>query len=253
MSKYLSNLCLQSCILSLIALGLLVQPIAAKQKASGKPVEKSTQAPKSEPNKVDANGVKMLPLNMKLPKPVFDGTPEDARISRLEKPHGLRPPFYAPEGTTNVASGKSVVCNQEPIIGDLTMITDGDKEAADGSFVEFGPGINHITIDLGAEYNIYAIVVWHYHKQQQVYFDVIVQTSDDSNFISNVKTLFNNDRDNSAGQGIGQNLHYVDTYEGRLIDAKCVKGRYVRLYSNGNSSNEQNHYTEVEVYGKAAK
>jgi len=26
----------------------------------------------------------------------------------------------------------------------------------------------------------------------------------------------------------------------------------VRLYSNGNTSNEMNHYIEVEVYGKAS-
>ena len=29
-----------------------------------------------------------------------------------------------------------------------------------------------------------------------------------------------------------------------------VKGRYVRLYSNGNTSNDTNHYIEVEVYGR---
>ena len=52
--------------------------------------------------------------------------------------------------------------------------------------------------------------------------------------------------------GIGSDMHYVETSEGRLIDAKGVRARYVRLYSNGNSSNELNHYIEVEVYGKPA-
>jgi hypothetical protein len=28
-----------------------------------------------------------------------------------------------------------------------------------------------------------------------------------------------------------------------------VKGRYVRLYSNGNTTNDLNHYVEVEVHG----
>jgi hypothetical protein len=32
-----------------------------------------------------------------------------------------------------------------------------------------------------------------------------------------------------------------------------VKGRYVRLYSNGNTSNDLNHYVEVEVYGTPVK
>ena len=43
---------------------------------------------------------------------------------------------------------------------------------------------------------------------------------------------------------------YFENFEGRLLDAKGAKGRYVRLYSKGNSSDDQNHYTEVEVYGK---
>ena len=42
----------------------------------------------------------------------------------------------------------------------------------------------------------------------------------------------------------------IETYDGRPIAVKGVKGRYVRLYSNGNTSDELNHYTEVEVYGK---
>ena len=32
-----------------------------------------------------------------------------------------------------------------------------------------------------------------------------------------------------------------------------VKARYVRLYSKGNTSNDMNHYVEVEVLGLPAK
>ena len=71
--------------------------------------------------------------------------------------------------------------------------------------------------------------------------------------MSNVQTVFNNDHDNSAGLGIGSDMHYVETSEGKLIDAKGVRGRYVRLYSGGNSNNDLNHYIEVEVYGKVAQ
>ena len=71
-----------------------------------------------------------------------------------------------------------------------------------------------------------------------------------ADFILNVQTVFNNDIDNSLGRGVGRDMHYVETNEGKLIDAKGVYGRYVRLYSNGNTSNELNHYIEVAVYGK---
>lgn len=96
-------------------------------------------------------------------------------------------------------------------------------------------------------------MLWHFHKQASVYFDVIVQLADDGDFITNVSTIFNNDIDNSAGLGIGEDLHYVETFEGKLIDAEGRRARYVRCYSSGNNSNDLNHYIEVEVYGKAAK
>ena len=134
------------------------------------------------------------------------------------------------------------------------MVTDGDKEAADGSYVELGPFLQHVTIDLEAEYQIYAIVIWHYHRQPRVYFDVVVQAADDPNFTANVRTLFNNDIDNSANLGVSKNMHYTETNEGKLINAKGIKARYVRLYSNGSTGgNDLNHYIEVEVYGKPVK
>ncbi len=197
----------------------------------------------------------LVPLAIELPKPMFVGTPQDSRVSNLEKPLDKpRPPFLAPPGTTNVALGKPVTASdEEPIIGELEMITDADKEATDGSYVELGPFRQHVTIDLEAENMIYAIVLWHYHRQPRVYFDVVVQIADDPDFTKNVITLFNNDIDNSAGFGVGKDMHYTETSEGKLIDAKGVQGRYVRLYSNGSTSDDLNHYIEVEVYGKPAK
>jgi len=206
-------------------------------------------------SKNNATSQKKVPLNIKLPSPMFVGTPQDNRVPYLEKPLGKpRPPILVPAGTKNVALGKPVTStDEEPIIGEIEMITDGDKEAADGSYVELGPLTQSVTIDLQGEYNIYAIVVWHYHKQARVYFDVIAQVADDPDFLTNVKTLFNNDRDNSSGLGVGHDLHYVETNEGKLIDAKGVRARYVRLYSRGNNYDDQNHYIEVEVYGKPAE
>jgi hypothetical protein len=109
-----------------------------------------------------------------------------------------------------------------------------------------------VQVDLGAVCDIYAIALWHYHSQARVYKDVVVQVADDADFITNVRTVFNNDHDGSAGLGVGQDKEYIETNLGRPIDAKGVKARYVRLYSDGNTSNDMNHYIEVEVYGKPA-
>ncbi len=228
-----------------------VQPVAQEAEETAEAVTETVAEVEVE---APADVAGLVPIDIKLPKPMFVGTPQDTKVPNLEKPLGkARPPFLAPEGTKNVALGKPVSSSdEEPIIGEIEMITDGDKEAADGSYVELGPFVQHVTIDLEAMHEIYAIVAWHYHKQARVYFDVVVQVADDADFITNVKTAFNNDIDNSAGQGVGKDKHYTETNEGKLFDvlAQGIKARYVRFYSNGNTSNDLNHYIEVEVYGK---
>jgi hypothetical protein len=137
-------------------------------------------------------------------------------------------------------------------MGDLQMITDGDKTQVAGNNVELGPGVQQVTIDLGAAHEIYAILFWHYHTFE-VYYGVVVQTANDAGFTQNVQTHFNNDWQNLTKVGAGKNLNYVESYQGKLVDAKGVRGRYVRLYSNGNNTNGLNNYIEVEVYGRPAK
>jgi hypothetical protein len=241
------------CVLVLLAIFLCFVP--ACKKSSPESSAENSGKPSAETDTTVAQSAapaEMVPIEIVLPKPMFVGTPQDTKVANLEKPLGkARPPFLAPAGTINVALEKSVAgSDEEPIIGEIEMITDGDKEAADGSYVELAPFVQHITIDLEAMQEIYAIVIWHYHKQARVYFDVVVQVADDPDFITNVRTLFNNDIDNSAGIGVGEDMHYTETNEGKLIDAKGVKARYVRLYSNGNTGNDLNHYIEVAVYGK---
>ena len=136
----------------------------------------------------------------------------------------------------------------EPIVGELKYVTDGNKEATEGSYVELGPKLQWVQIDLGRQHRIYAIVIWHYHGSARAYSDVIVQASDDKDFIENVQTIFNNDHDNSAGLGVGGNMNYIDGHEGKLIDADGAVARYLRFYSNGSTADDQNHYTEIEVY-----
>jgi len=232
-----------------------IQPAAAPTPADNKTTPPAAEGAGSQPAPATAAAeVKMVPIDIKLPKPMFIGTPQNIQVPRLEKPLGKpRPEFLAPEGTTNVALGKPVKSSDEaPVIGELKMITDGDNEAGDGSYVELGPFLQNVTIDLGKKHNIYAILAWHYHKQPRVYFDVVVQVADDPKFTSNVSILYNNDLDNSTKMGTGSDNHYVETAEGRLIDAKGVQGRYVRFYSNGNNNDDLNHYIEVAVYGKPA-
>lgn len=186
------------------------------------------------------------------PKPMFVGTPVPIELPNLEKLEAFKPvkSFMAPKGTTNLAKGKKVTSSDSaPIIGDLTLVTDGDADGADGNFVELMPGKQWVQIDLEAPSSISKIVVWHYHKMGQAYVDVVVQISDDPEFKTGVTTLWNSDHDESSAMGKGGDPAYVETASGRVIDAKGAKARYVRLWSNGNTSNDMNHYCEVQVYG----
>ena len=142
-----------------------------------------------------ASGMAALPLE--LPKPAFVGTPQNIKgVKQLEKPLGRpRPPFFAPKGVKNLALGKKISgSDEEPIVGDPKMITDGDKKAADGSYVELGPFTQYIQVS-EVEKEIYAVLFWHYHKQARVYFDVVVQISNDAEFGKST-TIYNNDHDN---------------------------------------------------------
>ena len=133
-------------------------------------------------------------------------------------------------------------------------MTDGNKEAQRRYRRRIKAELQWIQIDLGAASPLSYIVVWHFHLEPVVFHSVVVQVSNDPNFVEGVTTLFNNDHGQRAGLGIGKDREYFETNEGKLIDAKGVKARYVRLYSRGSTYRDPlNRYTEVEVYGLPAK
>ena len=196
-----------------------------------------------------------VPLTTSFPPPLLIGTPVPVKLPNLEALDPKKPQeLMVPAGTTNLALKKPVTSSDsEPLLGTLDLVTDGDKGADEGNFVELASGKQWVQIDLGAKADISAVWVWHFHSQARAYRGVVVQVSDDPDFIEGVKTLFNNDADNSNGLGAGTDPAYIETNHGRLMPAKApVQGRYVRLYSNGNTTNKMNHYIEVEVFGKPA-
>src|SRR5690242_17665203 len=97
-----------------------------------------------------AQSMQMQPLPIMLPKPLFEGTPAPPKVPNLEKPLGKpRPPFLAAAGTINVALHKPVSgSDSDPVIGNLEMITDGNKAGIDGTYVELKPGVQNVVIDL---------------------------------------------------------------------------------------------------------
>jgi len=192
-----------------------------------------------------------VPLTMEFPPELIEGTPKPIIVPDLIQAPTAGPEFLVPEGTVLLSKGKAVTSSDDaPIIGDLTLITDGDKDAGEGYFVELLDGLQWVQIDLGQESTVSAIWLWHFHSQKRAYHDVIIQVSNDPEFKDGVTTIYNNDYDGSAKMGKSVNNPYVESRFGLVVDGKGTKAQYVRLYSNGNTSNEMNHYIEVEVYGK---
>ena len=198
-----------------------------------------------------------VPLILTLPTAAFKGTPKDLpddlkkTVEPLsEKP---RPPMMVPAGLKNIAPGSKLTCSDKNAPADaLAKITDGNKEAQDESVIFLRKGVQWVQMDLGSVNEIFALVVWHAHNTAKVYHGVVIQAADDPDFIEHVQTIYNNDQNNTSGLGVGTDREYFETNEGRLINAKGVKTRYLRFYSKGSTESAMNEYTEIEVYGRPA-
>ncbi len=159
-----------------------------------------------------------------------------------------------PPGLKNLAKDAKLTSSDKNATSSvLEKITDGDKEASDQSIIFLRKGSQWVQMDLGAPAELFAILIWHAHNTAKVYHGVVVQLSDDPDFLKDVRTIFNNDQLNTSGLGVGTDREYFETFEGKLIDAKGAKARYLRFYSKGSTESALNEYTEIEVYGRPAQ
>lgn len=198
----------------------------------------------------------LVPLEIKLPAPAFKGTPKDIQLSSYVEPLSdkPRPPMMVPPGLKNLAQGAKITSSDANATPEtLAKITDGDKEASDQSIIFLRKSTQYIQMDLGSPSELFAIVIWHAHNSPKVYHDVIVQLADDAAFTKNVRTIFNNDQDNSSKLGAGTDREFFETNEGKLINAKGEKAQFMRFYSKGSTESALNEYTEIEAYGRPAK
>jgi hypothetical protein len=215
----------------------------------------SAQAEPPEAGRTNASS-SLVPLLLKLPEPTYVGTPKNIPAGTDVEPPSKTPPIpiMVPRDVKNVAPGSKITCSDSNAApADLAKLTDGIKEAIDENVVLLRRGVQWVQFDLGGEHEIFAIAIWHAHDSPKVYRGVIVQVADDAGFTAHVRTLFNNDTENGAKLGAGADRKYFETNQGKLIDAKGQKARYVRLYSHGSTDSALNEYTEVEIYGRPAK
>ena len=190
-----------------------------------------------------------------LPAPHSSGTPKEIKSDNLEPDPGpgkLRAPIMVPAGFDKklTTEDTKVTTSDEAITGDNEYVVDGDKTPDATCMLQLPGGLQWVQLDLGAEKTVSAVCVWHDQGDDRVYKDVIVQLSNDEKFAKDVTTIFNNDHDNTAKLGKGADKEYRERNDGRPVDGKLTKARYVRCYSNGSSSEPVNNYIEIEVFGK---
>ncbi len=197
-----------------------------------------------------------MELPLELPKSVALGTPRPMKINNLEPVSSVpRKLPKVPAAAVNLAKGCNVTSSaREAAAGDFSYLTDGDKGGEEGFEVELPRGAHWVQIDLAKSAEISAIALWHFHRERRVYFNVIVQISDDSAFKKDVTTVYNNDAEGELGLGKGKDYCYYESNEGRVMAVSpATKGRYVRFYTKGNSAGPSNDYIEAEVWGVPAK
>ena len=183
------------------------------------------------------------------------GNPKGLKPPHL-RPQKRRKPFKVPPGMTNLAIYKPVTAStDEPLAGDVDQITDGLKKRGPFDYVELAPGLGWVQIDLGKVRTIHAVVIWHFYKNATIYNDVIVRVADDAAFTRNVRTLFNNDHDDSAKMGKGDDTAFYTRWGGEIVDARGEDGkgtetRFVRVYTADGMEDELVRFVEIAVYGK---
>lgn len=153
-----------------------------------------------------------------------------------------------PVVSANVALGKSIVLDPEYEPERYVYATDGDTSSA---FYTSANGKTSLTMDLGAEYIIDRVKMWHY-TDGRTYHDVIIQFSNDPDFEKDVITVFNNDHDNTCGQGEGTDEEYAESPDGKEFTFEKITARYFRTWLNGSDANPYGQWQEIEIYGVPA-
>ncbi|MBT3278055.1 MAG: FMN-binding protein [Phycisphaerales bacterium] len=194
--------------------------------------------------------------------------PEQEKLMRKKD---WRPPvFWVTKGAKNVAKGKPVISNKTPMgTGKLTAVTDGKiacdtlekvfmltDDAAEG----YGDDeIPSVTVDLGKEYKVEGVCVWHNYQRPIVYEGVVVLVSTDKDFPNDpakTKIVYNNDYNDDVELGAGKNELFPASMMGEMVRVGKLgtgrKVRYVRVYTYGvlNDFSSYPAFLEVAVYAQ---
>lgn len=210
--------------------------------------------------------LELVPLPISYPRPMFysytGGGPVTARFAPGTNGYESPAMLTVPKDAFNVALRKKVTSSDGyAVVGELDMVTDGNNSGGEGALLEIGPGRQWIQIDLGGTFEVFAVAIWRhpYDYPTHVYHDMVVRVAGDAEISRDVRTVFNNDHDNSLGLGKGSDYEYQEGHYGKVIPCTDphphgVSGRYVRIWTGRHTAGRDEEqpmtqYAEVEVWG----
>ena len=102
-----------------------------------------------------AHAVDTIPLTTTIPSEKVEGTPIEVKVPNLKPAASKAPELMVPASTELLSKGKPVSSSDDfPIIGDPSYVTDGEKDAGEGYFLELSNGLHWVQIDLENESNL---------------------------------------------------------------------------------------------------
>ena len=193
------------------------------------------------------NAADMVPLVLKLPAAHYAGTPpQGTTFSGIQDTPD--PTVKIPKGVKNIAPQAKLTCSAKSITrAELAKVTDGDKEAEEDSVVDLPKGLQWIQFNFSTPQDIYVIAIWHAHDSRKVYHSVIAQVADDPDFTENVRTLFNNDRENKEGLGAGTDRQYFEIFPRQAHRCRGSAGPLRPPLLGWQHGEHFKRYTEVEI------
>ncbi|HTL53475.1 MAG TPA: malectin domain-containing carbohydrate-binding protein, partial [Planctomycetota bacterium] len=149
--------------------------------------------------------------------------------------------IVAPGTTSSLSTpGMSSRLFDGDLAGGLFSITNSDPKSASCWLV----------IDLGADCSVDGIKVYNFFTADRTYGQQVWQVCPYDDFLRSVVTVYNSDTANLHGQGPGADPNEKATKDGTRAFFSPVRGRYVRIWMNGNNDNHDNHIIEIEVDGQ---
>lgn len=159
--------------------------------------------------------------------------------------------YFIVDGSENVAFGKNVTFTGET----QSVFGSAKPDSITNDFFDpynvYGSVANKpcfAIVDLGKEYYIDRLVVKAFHDWR--FSDVVLQTALDEDFTSGVYTVFNNDSDNSVGEGAGNDGVYVENPGGgHEFKFEPRKVRYIRFHNfSENGRDNYSFWEEIQAY-----